>query len=81
VTLVYAISTHAGFARYGQPDLQSLTGPYGSPQMIVWSYTLFVFVFALYLFDKLRGRWVAGKLLGAYGGESTEHQPMVGKLL
>ena len=63
VTLVYAISTHAGFARYGLPDLQSLTGAYGSPQMIVCSYLLFLAVFAFYLYDKLRGRAVGQQVL------------------
>ncbi len=63
VTLVYAISTHAGFARSGLPDLQSLTGAYGSPKMIVLSYLLFVAVFAFYLYDKLRGRPVGRQVL------------------
>ena len=63
VTLVYAISTHTGFARYGLADLQRLTGAYGSPQMIVWSYLLFLAVLAFYLYDKLRGRAVGQQVL------------------
>ena len=63
VTLVYAISTHAGFARYGLPDLQSMTGAYGSPLMIVWSYLLFLAVLAFYVYDKLRGRAVGQQVL------------------
>jgi hypothetical protein len=63
VTCVYAISTHGGFARYGLPDLKVLTGTYGSPQMIVWSYLLFLAVFVYYLYDKLRGRAVGRQVL------------------
>jgi hypothetical protein len=63
VTLVYAISTHAGFARYGLPDLQSLTGAYGSPQMILLSYVLFLAVLVFYLYDKLHGRAVGRDIL------------------
>ena len=63
VAAVYAISTRTGYARYGLPDLQRLTGAYGSPQMIVWSYLLFLAVFAFYVYDKLRGRAVGQQVL------------------
>jgi hypothetical protein len=49
VAAVYAISTHDGIARYG---LQFFTGRYGSLQMILLSYPLFVGVLAFYLWDK-----------------------------
>lgn len=56
VAAVYAFSTRTGFTRYGLPDLRALVGAYGTPQMIVLSYALFIVVFALYLFDKSRKR-------------------------
>jgi hypothetical protein len=65
VAAVYAISTHTDFARAGLPDLQLITGAYGSAQMILLSYVLFVVVFGLYLFDKRRGRAVGKMALGA----------------
>ncbi len=63
VAAVYAISTHTNFARVGLPNLQLLTGAYGSTQMILLSYVLFVVVFGLYLFDKRRGRAVGRAVL------------------
>ncbi len=65
VSAVYAISTHEGFARRGLPDLRALTGGYGSTQMILLSFVLFVGVFALYLFDKARGRAVGQSVQSA----------------
>jgi hypothetical protein len=62
VAAVYALSTRTGFARYGLPDPRLVTGIYGSPQMILLSYPLFLTVFAFYVFDKWRGRAV-GKLV------------------
>jgi hypothetical protein len=64
VAAVYAISTHTGFTRYGLPNLQTLTGAYGSLWMIVLSYVLFLAALALYLADKARGRAVGRMLLG-----------------
>ncbi len=55
---VYLISTHSGFARLGIPDLRLISGDYGSVQMIVLSYPLFLTVLVLYLVDKWRGRAV-----------------------
>ena len=63
VAAVYAISTRTGWARAGLPDLQHLVGVYGSPQMIVLSYGLFVVVLAFYLVDKWRGRAVGARIL------------------
>jgi hypothetical protein len=60
---VYAISTRTGFTRYGLPNLQALTGAYGSLQMIVLSYVLFLAVLALYLADKVRGHAVGKTVL------------------
>lgn len=65
VAAVYAISTRTGWARLGLPDLQQLTGIYGSPQMIVLSYGLFVVVLAFYFVDKWRGRALGARLLAA----------------
>ncbi|MBI4786966.1 MAG: hypothetical protein HY782_07975 [Chloroflexi bacterium] len=65
VTAVYAVSTHSGFVRSGWPNLQLVSGEYGSSQMIVLSYALFVAVFAFYVFDKWRARAVGGALIGA----------------
>ncbi len=66
VAAVYAISTRTGFTRYGLPDLQRLTGAYGSVQMILLAYLLFIAVFVFYLVDKWRGR-VVGKQVLANG--------------
>jgi hypothetical protein len=63
VAAVYAISTRTGYTRYGLPDLRLLTGAYGSPQMIVSSYVLFLAVFTFYLADKARGRAVGQGVL------------------
>ncbi|MDE3091888.1 MAG: hypothetical protein KGJ80_21150, partial [Chloroflexota bacterium] len=63
VVAVYAISTRSGFTRYGLPDLRAVTGVYGSPQMILLSYVLFVAVFAFYLFDKFHRRAVGRAVL------------------
>ncbi len=63
IAAVYALSTRTGFARYGLPDPRLVTGVYGSPQMIVLSYPLFLAVFAFYLFDKWRGRAVGKAVL------------------
>lgn len=65
VAAVYAISTRAGFARYGLPDLRVLVGEYGTPPMIVLSYALFVAVLAIYLFDKSRRQRIGLVLLQA----------------
>ncbi len=62
---VYALSTRTGFTRYGLPDPRIVTGVYGSPQMILLSYTLFVVVFVFYLIDKRRGRVVGQSILVA----------------
>ncbi len=53
VALVYAISTHTGYTQHGLPDLQRITGAYGSLQMIVLSYPLFLAVVYLYVHDRL----------------------------
>ncbi|MCL4486893.1 MAG: hypothetical protein M1570_02025 [Chloroflexi bacterium] len=63
VTAVYAISTHAAFGRFDLAGLHRITGDYGSPQMIVWSYLLFIAVFGFYLIDKRRGRFVGGSVV------------------
>ncbi|MBI5652224.1 MAG: hypothetical protein HZC40_17545 [Chloroflexi bacterium] len=63
VTFVYAASTRVGFANYGLPDLRALVGVYGTPQMIVLSYPLFIVVLAYYLADKWRGRAVGKAIL------------------
>ena len=63
VTAVYAISAHASFGRIDLAGWHRVTGVYGSPQMILLSYTLFVLVFAFYLIDKLRGRVVGRPIL------------------
>lgn len=68
VAAVYAFSTRTGFTRYGLPDLRALVGAYGTPQMIVLSYGLFIGVFALYLFDKARQRRIGRALFQAGGG-------------
>ncbi len=56
VVFVYAASTHTGYARYGLPDFQAVTGSYGSLQMIILSYPLFLAVLGLFLFDTFAGR-------------------------
>jgi hypothetical protein len=56
VAFVYAVSTHTGFTRYGLPDLQIITGSYGSLQMVFLSYPLFFAVLGLYVYDKFSGR-------------------------
>ncbi len=58
VAAVYALSTRTGFTRYGLPDLRAIVGVYGSPQMILLSYVLFVVVLVFYARDKWRGRAV-----------------------
>ncbi len=63
VTAVYAISTHTNFARFGLQGLGLLTGIYGSVQMILLSYTLFVVILFFYLVDKIRGRAVGRRVL------------------
>lgn len=63
VAAVYAISTRTGFTRYGLPDLQVLTGAYGSVQMILLAYILFIAVFTFYVVDKWRGRAVGKPVL------------------
>jgi len=65
VTAVYAISTHASFGRFDLTDWHRITGEYGSVQMILLSYVLFVAVFGFYLYDKLRGRAVGESVLVA----------------
>jgi hypothetical protein len=69
VAAVYALSTRAGFTRYGLPDLRAIVGAYGSPQMILLSYVLFFVVLAFYARDKLRGRAVGR---GALVAEAKE---------
>ncbi len=54
VAFVYAVSTRTGFTRYGLPDLQALVGTYGSLQMILLSYPLFVATVGFYLHDRRR---------------------------
>ncbi|MGE5263929.1 MAG: hypothetical protein ACM3S0_11150, partial [Acidobacteriota bacterium] len=66
---VYAVSTRTGFTRYGLPDLRIVTGDYGSAQMILLSYILFIAVFLSYLFDKTRGYAVGMALLERRIGE------------
>ena len=68
VAAVYALSTRTGFARYGLPDPRLVTGVYGSPQMILLSYPLFLTVLAFYLFDKWRGRSVGKSVLESEAG-------------
>ncbi len=63
VAAVYAFSTRAGYVSRGLPDVRAITGVYGSTQMIVLSYVLFIAVLALYLFDKWRGRPVGRDVL------------------
>lgn len=63
VAAVYALSTRTGFTRYGIPDPRVIVGSYGSIQMIVLSYALFVAVLAFYLLDKWRGRAVGRRVL------------------
>jgi hypothetical protein len=67
--LVYAISTRTGFAKYGLPDLRAITGVYGSPQMIVLSYVLFIIVLGKYLMDKR-----SGQAVGIFIGHSSSAQ-------
>jgi hypothetical protein len=68
VAAVYAFSTRTGFTRYGLPDVRAIIGVYGSVQMIVLSYVLFIAVLALYIHDKWRGRAVGvGQV--RYGGD------------
>ncbi len=64
VVAVYAISTRTGLMRYGVPDLQILTGAYGSLQMTALSYALLIAVLGFYLFDVLHGRPVGRVMLG-----------------
>ncbi|MCI0478773.1 MAG: hypothetical protein L0Y55_21220, partial [Anaerolineales bacterium] len=68
VAVVYALSTRTGFTRYGLPDLRALVGVYGSTQMILFSYVLFVAVIGFYVSDKLRGRAVGRDVLSGTGG-------------
>lgn len=63
VAAVYALSTRTGFTRYGVPDPRVIVGNYGSIQMIVLSYVLFIAVLAIYLLDKWRGRAVGRRVL------------------
>lgn len=63
VTAVYAISAHASFGSIDLAGWHRITGTYGSPQMILLSYTLFLLVFACYLIDKFRGRAVGHSIL------------------
>jgi hypothetical protein len=63
VAAVYAFSTRTGFTRYGLPDLRAIVGMYGSVQMILLSYVLFIVVIGFYLYDKLRGRAVGRDVL------------------
>ena len=65
VAAVYAISTHPGFVRSGWPNLQLITGEYGSVQMIILSYGLFAVVVAMYLLDKWRGCAIGRQVLTA----------------
>ena len=67
---VYAISTRTGFTRYGLPDLRTVTGDYGSAQMILLSYVLFIAVFLSYLYDKARGNAVGMAFLEPARSES-----------
>jgi len=64
VAFVYAVSTRTGFTQYGLLDPRALTGVYGSPQMILLSYPLFVLVLIFYLADRLRGHRVGARLIG-----------------
>ena len=64
VAAVYAFSTRTGFTRYGLPDVRAIVGVYGSVQMIVLSYVLFLVVVGFYLHDKSKrviGRAVLGE--------------------
>jgi hypothetical protein len=63
VAAVYALSTRTGFARYGLPDPRLITGAYGSFQMILLSYPLFIAVLVFYVFDKWRGRAIGKSVL------------------
>jgi hypothetical protein len=65
VAAVYAFSTRAGYASHGLPDVRAITGVYGSAQMIVLSYVLFIAVLALYRFDRLRRRAVGRDVLAS----------------
>jgi hypothetical protein len=47
------------------PDPRALTGVYGSPQMILLAYPLFLLVLIFYLTDKVRGRRVGARVLGS----------------
>jgi hypothetical protein len=68
IAAVYAFSTRTGFTRYGLPDVRVLVGAYGSVQMIVLSYVLFIAILALYIHDKWRRRAVGvGQV--RYGGD------------
>ncbi len=71
VTAVYAISTHGDFSRFGLQGLELLTGKYGSVQMIVLSYVLFIAVFFFYLHDKIRGRTLGRLVLIAEDSRSS----------
>jgi hypothetical protein len=59
---VYAFSTRTGFTRYGLPDVRAIIGVYGSVQMIVLSYVLFLVVVGFYLYDKRR-RCAVGRIV------------------
>lgn len=63
VAAVYALSTRTGFARYGVPDPRSIVGSYGSLQMVILSYVLFVAVLVFYLLDKRHGGAVGQRIL------------------
>ncbi len=60
---VYAVSTRSGFTRYGLPDVTALTGAYGSLQMILLSYPMFLTTVGFYLYDRWRKRPVGGSIL------------------
>lgn len=63
VAAVYALSTRAGFTRYGLLDLRAFVGVYGSVQMILFSYVLFIGVIGFYVSDRLRGRAIGRGVL------------------
>jgi hypothetical protein len=74
---VYAVSTRTGFTRVGLPDLRILTGNYGSAQMILWSYVLFIAVFIYYLFDKAHGYTVGRGLLALADAQESSERPQM----
>lgn len=63
VSAIYAIAMHDVFGSFSTAGLQKITGAYASPHMILLSYSMFVAVFALYLWDKWRGREVGMTIL------------------